>query len=230
MLNVSVSTSAKDVQRSLDALARKQLPFATAKALTAVAKRVQADEQKAMKGVLDRPTPFTVNAVAVKGARKSDLQAVVYVRDIAAKYLEPFEFGGDHKLIGKGITWLNPKNGLPLNQYGNLTKSMLARLKGRSDVFVGKVKTKNGEVISGVWQRPYIRANQKVRGVSRRNGLVNHTTNTTGRLKLLMRFGDEMPVKQHLNYRVRAKQTINAIFDAELSKAMTEALATAKLK
>lgn len=227
-LDISVRSNLRDVQRSLTDLERKQLPFATAKALTSVGKLVQAAEQKGMRAVLDRPTPFTVNSVGVKAARKNDLTAVVYVRDIAASYLEPFEFGGKHKLIGKGRTWLNPKNGVALNQYGNLSRNKLNQLKGRPDVFIGKVKTKSGEVIDGVWQRPYIRDNQKLRGSSRKHGLVNAKTNTTGRLKLLLRFGDAMPVRQHLGYRSRAKTVVAASIEAEWSRALAQAMRSAR--
>src|SRR5260364_230365 len=45
-----------------------------------------------------------------RAARKTQPEAVVYIRDIAASYLNPYEVGGEHKLIGTGKTWLNPKD------------------------------------------------------------------------------------------------------------------------
>jgi len=228
MFDISIRSNISALQRSLGRFANEQLPFATAKALTGIAKRVQDAEKNAIRTIFDRPTPFTVNAVAVRGARKSMLAATVYVKDIAASYLQPYEDGGNHKMIGSGRTWLNPKNGMQLNQYGNLSRARLAQLRARPDVFIGKVKTKRGEVIDGVWQRPYIRDNQKLRGMSRRHGLVNDQTNTRGRLKLLIRFGDPMPVTKRLNFIERARQVIAANIEREFFKAVEEAMRTSR--
>lgn len=223
MIDVSVRSNLKAAQSSLSALAQRQIPFATASALTALAKRVAAEERKALSRVFDRPTPFTLNAIGVRAARKTNLQATVFMKDIAASYLAPYEFGGVHKLNGRAM--LVPK-GTPTNQYGNLPKAVLARLKGRTDVFIGPVKTKNGDVINGVWQRPYIRDNQKLRGMSRMHGLVNAKTNTTGKLKLLIRFTDTQEVTKHLGYMARAKVCVAAHFNEEFSRAMTQAMAS----
>ncbi|SDH05679.1 MULTISPECIES: hypothetical protein [unclassified Duganella] len=224
MFDVSIRSNLREMQRGLDTFARKQLPFASARALTAIGRRVQEGEQGGMRSLFDKPTPFTVKSVGVKAARKNDLVATVYVRDIAASYLEPYEFGGNHKLIGAGRTWLNPKNGMQLNQYGNLSRSKLSQLRGRPDVFIGKVKTKGGQVIDGVWQRPHIRDNQKLRGMSRRHGLVDAKSNTSGRLKLLIRFGDPIAVTQKLNYRSRAKTIIAANVEREFWQALEDAM------
>ncbi|MFP3428751.1 hypothetical protein SB781_03275 [Paraburkholderia sp. SIMBA_061] len=179
-----------------------------------------------MPEVFDRPTPFTINSVAVKGARKTDLEARVFIKDIAAAYLEPYEFGGNHKLIGRGKTWLNPKDRTLLNQYGNFSKSALQRLESRPDVFVGTIKTKSGDSIGGVWQRPQ---NAKVIKRTGKRGVAIRGVNTTGHLKLLVRFGDALPVKRHLEFGDRALESVDANFDGEFEKAMAKALATAKL-
>ena len=219
----SIRTNIRDVQKTLSAFANKQIPFATTLTLTGLAKKVQGAEVKAMSDIFDRPTPFTLHSVGVTAARKNNLQATVFVKDIAAAYLEPFEFGGNHKLLAGGRTWLNPKNDVPLNQYGNLARNKLKQLQGRSDIFIGKVKTKSGETIDGVWQRPAVRLNQPVRGKSKAL-----PGNMTGRLKLLVRFGDAIPVRQHLGYRERAKKVIEANFNAEFGKALAKAMASAK--
>ena len=86
----------KDLSAQLQSV-RKQIPFATAQALTSVARKIEAAEN-AFKRHLENPTPFTVNSVKSFGARKGNLRAKVFVMDTAASYLEPFEFGGQHKL------------------------------------------------------------------------------------------------------------------------------------
>ncbi|WP_434663488.1 hypothetical protein P5W99_24470 [Paraburkholderia sp. A3BS-1L] len=225
MFQISVADDIKKLRKSLIDLEKQQLPFATAKALTAVAKNAQAAEKEVMPEVFDRPTPFTVNSVAVKGARKSDLEARVFIKDIAAAYLEPFEFGGNHKLLGSGRTWLNPKDKTLLNQYGNFSKTALKRLQARPDIFIGNVKTSSGETIGGVWRRPPSARVTKVRG--KRGSVVQGSPR--GHLKLLVRFGDARPVRQHMEFGERAFEVVDATFEREFETAMREAIATAKL-
>lgn len=220
-MDISVQTNLRQIQRQFGAFAEKQIPFATAMALTGIGKRVQVDEKKQFSHVLDRPTPFTLNAVSVRAARKSDLRAVVYVKDKAAGYLAPYESGDVQKVNGRAV--LNPKAS-SVNQYGNLPRNLIARLKGRSDVFIGPIKTKGGEVINGVWQRPYMRGGTgKVRG----NSKLGRGFNTSGALKLLVRFTDPQPTTKRLGYRTTAKASIDRHFKAEFTLALSRAMATA---
>ena len=227
MITISVRAEIQAAMRNLSDLEKKQVPFATATMLTALARLAQTAEKQALPKVFDRPTPFTVNSVAVKGARKSSLEAKVFVKDIAAAYLAPFEFGGMHKLVGAGRTWLNPKDRGLLNQYGNFSKSALDRLKARPDVFVGTVHTRSGEAIGGVWQRP---APTKVIQTPGKRATKLRGANKTGHLKLLVRFGDAQPVKQHLEFGMRAESVVKANAGAEFAKALAKAVATAKRK
>ncbi|WP_353191398.1 hypothetical protein [Pandoraea pnomenusa] len=224
--SVSVSKDLAKISKSLSKLETKQLPFATAQALNAVAGNVNAAERKALPEVFDRPTPFTVNAVAVKRARKTNLEALVYIKDIAASYLAPYEFGGNHKLVGSGRTWLNPKDSALLNQYGNLSRTTLRRLSGRPDVFIGTVKTKAGQSIGGVWQRP---ASSKRGADLRKRGVAMRGANKTDHLKLLIRFGDAKPVRRRLEFGERAFEVVDETFEAEFERSMAAAIATARL-
>jgi hypothetical protein len=183
------------------------LPFATAIALTGLAKIVQAGEQKAIGSVFDRPTPFTLNSVGVTAARKNSPVAVVFVKDVAAKYLEPYEAGGTNKLNSKAL--LKPVN-TTLNQFGNIPRSRLATLKGKTNVFIGKVKGKGGTEVDGVWQR------------------IPPSKGKPASLKLLIRFGDAHPVRQRLNYRQRAEALVAQNFNREMGAALAKAVATAK--
>lgn len=130
----------KDLTSQLQLL-KKQMPFALSQALTSVARDIAAAEKTALISRLESPTPFTVNAVGSTGARKSNLQAKVFVRDIAASYLVPFEFGGQHKLNSSAL--LNPKK-IKLNKYGNLPRNKLNQLKAKDNVFIGEVGSRNG--------------------------------------------------------------------------------------
>ncbi|MGA3845966.1 hypothetical protein ACI2UC_20305 [Ralstonia nicotianae] len=103
MLHLNVRMDVKALQKSLDALASKQLPFAVAQAINAVAKKAQAEERANLAKVLDKPTPFTLNSISVKLANKSNLTAMVYVKDIAVAYLLPYEAGGLNKLNSRAL-------------------------------------------------------------------------------------------------------------------------------
>lgn len=206
MLTISVRSDIRGVARALDDFARKQLPFATAQAINATAQAVKLAEQENMRKVLDAPTPFTVNSVAIKRATKSNPVALVYVKPVAAAYLLPYEIGGTNKLNSQAL--LKPI-GAKVNQYGNLPRNLVKRLTGKPNVFVGKVQTKGG-LVDGVWQR-----SKQTRG--KRAGL-----------KLMVKFEDAHQATQRLDFRGVGKRTVAATFRAELDKAMAKALASAR--
>lgn len=200
---------------------QKQIPFATAQALTSTARKIQAAEKTALSRKLENPTPFTVNAVGSAGARRDNLVARVFVRDIAASYLEPFEFGGDHKLNSQAL--LNPKN-IKLNKYGNLTRNKMAQLKAKPDVFVGEI-----DGVNGVWQRK--KATKGKKNAKRRKRSQNGTRQPRLKKtapKLLVRFGDALPVKPVLGYMDRAQAMAANLMQTELSRAMAAAMASAR--
>ena len=153
-------------------LIKNQIAFASALALTALIKRVQQGEQENEKNVLDRPRPFTTGAIGYVSATKASQEAKLFVKDLTAAYLAPYELGGLNTLNGKAL--LKPVGAREdLDEFGNLPRTYLRSIIGvggavkdkqtgllkptskagiRSDVFIGKVKTARG-VVDGVWQR-----------------------------------------------------------------------------
>lgn len=129
-----------DLLAALAALSEKDAPFITAYALTATAKDIEAAEKQSMQDVFDRPTNWTLNALAIKPATKTDLNAIVFFRDgggtPAWKYLSPEVEGGDrrHKsfelrLIRQGLMkdteFAVPGKGTKLDGNGNIPGSTL---------------------------------------------------------------------------------------------------------
>jgi hypothetical protein len=223
MFEISIKSNVDQIQKQLSALAYKQIPFASATAATNLAKEVKDAEVRNMQKVLDKPTPFTLRSVGVKAARKDLPIATIFVKDIAADYLEPYEFGGTNKLNSKAL--LDPVNA-KVNQYGNLPRNAIKKYLSMPGVFVGPVKTKKGEVINGIWQRPFMRANQKIRGKS--SVPVGSNTNNGGRLLLLVRFKDAHPVTQHLGWFDVATKIVYGRFNKVFGAALAKAIATAK--
>lgn len=208
----------KDLSRQLKQL-QKQIPFATAQAMTSVVRDIAAAQKVALGRKLESPTPFTVNSVGSAGARKNNLRAKVFVRDVAAEYLEPFEFGGEHKLNSQAL--LNPKN-IKLNKYGNMPRNKLSQLKAKPNVFVGEV---NG--VDAVWQRRKPKKAKKKRARRSANG-TRRPKRKQRAPKLLVRFGDALPVTPTLDYMNRSRSMAAGFMPGALSRAIEEAIRTAK--
>lgn len=230
MISISVRSNAANLQRQLRDLAQKQLPFAVAQGINKTAARVAEAEEQNIRDTFKSPTPFTQNSVGVRKARKSSLTATVYLKDIAAAYLQPYETGGVHKLNSRAL--LNPKD-IKLNRYGQLSKGTLAKLKGRPDVFIGPVKTKDGDVIDGVWQRPTNTQRVSMLGANGKRLTKIHKLDADknggrGQLKLLMRFGDALPVNKQLGWGKKAQEIVKKWIDRDMAEAMAEAIRTAK--
>lgn len=200
---------------------RKQIPFATAQAMTVVVRKIEDAQKVAMQRNLDNPTPFTVKSVKSRGARKSDLKAKVFVMNTAAAYLEPFETGGVHKLNGSAL--LNPKD-IKLNKYGNLPRNKLSSLKSKENTFIGDIGG-----VNGVWQRKKAKKGKK--GRKRLQRSPNGTRRDKKKQpmpKLLIRFGDALPVEPVLGYQDRAMKMTQALLPQEINRAIAEAIRTAK--
>ncbi|SUX97444.1 hypothetical protein [Citrobacter youngae] len=209
----------KDLSQQLKQV-QKQLPFATAQAMTKVVRHIETAQKVALERHLESPTPFTVKSVGSVAARKNNLTAKVFVRDTAAGYLEPFELGGEHKLSGSAL--LNPKN-IKLNKYGNLPRNKLSQLKAKPNTFIGDVGG-----VNAVWQR---RKAKTKKGKKRAKRSPNGTRRDKVKQrapKLLIRFGDALPVQPTLGYMDRANTMANALLPSVLNQAIAQAIRTAR--
>lgn len=137
-----IGTSA--LQKKFDQLG-DQVPFAVAVGLTRIAQRAQSDAERGIVQRIDRPTPFTQRAVAIKTATKRRPEAVVFIKDRQGEYLRILETGGIERPKRKALV---VPVGARLNQYGNLRRRQVKNLLARKDVFSGRV---NG--VAGIWQR-----------------------------------------------------------------------------
>ncbi len=226
-----ISIDVETVTRMLDDLEKKQVPFATAKALTATAQHVKQELEQEMKRVFDRPTPYTLKALFLKAARKKDLIATVGLKDwaykgtAATKYLMPQIEGGargpkrsEALLRGRGILGNNqyivPGKGTRLNKYGNMTRGQiqkaLSNLKAQRDSYQNTTNKKKvayfaGKIngTPGIWER---------RG---------------RRVKPLFIFVKQPRYTKRFQFYQVAERTAAEHFEDEFDKALTQALATA---
>lgn len=231
VMDISVRVDVKQLTKNLGALADKQIPFATAQALNKLGTIIKNAETANLEKVFPTLTPFTRGSVAVLRANKGNPTVTVLIKDRAARYLDPYEVGGRRVLNSRAL--LNPKD-VALNQYGNLPKGKLKALKANPNVFIGSVTfKKSGETVSGVWLRP-ARGEQSKKGRRAGYGTKGDTTksgmgkNVRSGLKLLIRFGDALPVKQRLHYQSKARALVQGHFRQCFEDAMAQAMATAK--
>lgn len=233
MIEFDFRSNIKAIERKLSDLAWKQVPFATAQAINAVSAQIIEAERKNEVAVLDRPRPFTTNAVRMMRANKSTLCATIFMMDKTAKYLDPYQFGGNNALNGKAL--LKPVDAVKdLDQYGNLPRNFLQKLKGRQDIFIGPVKTRAG-IVNGVWQRAADDTGKTTSTRITKTGKVitrkvaGYVPDKEGRrLKLLIKFTDAHKVRQHLDWFGVAQRVLARNFNKEFGRALGRAIRSAK--
>ncbi len=213
---LSIKVDAGPLKRQLAALG-KQLPFALATAINDLAFRAMRAENDAITHLFKHPKPFTQSATQVeRRATKANLAAVVSLRPNRARYLAPYETGGVHALSGRAL--LNPKD-IGLDQFGQLPRNIIKRLQSRKDIFIGTFKG-----IKGVWQKFDRAPTGRGRGRPKKG---QNTPPAPGQgVKLLIRFGDALPVHQRLGFRARATGVVRAEAPAALAAAIAKALAS----
>lgn len=147
MVTINIKHDLKDTIRLLDTRVRRQLPFATSKALNETAKLVQSAVQESLAEKLDRPTPFVLKSIFIKYSNKQNLQAVVFLRDhqlsknpnsLSEQIQQQFR-GGPRirsRLEGaltragliSGNEYVSPGAGAKLDQYGNISRGQVQQL------------------------------------------------------------------------------------------------------
>ena len=143
-LSMSISSPVRHVKRTM-AKVQKDLAFVEASALTRTAKDVQKAMPALMEREIDKPTPFTKKAFAVRPATKARRVARIFIKDRQADYLRRIIAGGTRRPKRTAIV-------VPVkarrNRYGNLSRGYLQKQLAKPNVFSGRV---NG--VGGIWQR-----------------------------------------------------------------------------
>ncbi len=214
--------------KELDHLEREQLPFALALTATWTAQDVQAEEKKVISGVFDNPTPYVINSVRVKAAKKNNPIAAVWINDGSsgkggniANTLSAQIWGGKRKAKGftmvmrsKGILksnqYLTAAPNAKRNQYGNISKASLRKVISDLENPTGRIK--------------YFMLNDES-GVS--NAWNNVIWKKLGRndMEPFLLISDEAPsYKKRLPFFEVAERVINKQLPANFEKAMDYAI------
>lgn len=147
MLDYVVTGDVSQITRHLSDLSRRQVPFATASALTKTAKFVQQKIREEMPRVFDRPTRYTLNSTWVRAATKARLWAEVKIKDDLAtragvvppiKWLAPQIYGGSrgHKGFERALQRIGkmppgfavPASSMPRDASGNVSKGQIVKI------------------------------------------------------------------------------------------------------
>lgn len=160
MIQISVQHNIDEVTRWLTDVQRKQVPFATAKALTDTAKQVQAELKREMLAEFDNPSPYTKNSTYSTSANKATLTAEVGIKNKGlrvppATLLKEHFTGGQRggKPMERAMVALGalpagwravPGQGLKLDAYGNPNRNqvreILGSLKNKTAIYKGRGK------------------------------------------------------------------------------------------
>lgn len=144
-MTTTIKLNSKNFDKKLNDLARDQMPFAAARALTLTAKDAQKLLKIKMKSVFDRPTPYILNSTRIRPAKKRDLKATVLFKNESFKSQAPSEYmlvhtkGGtrpdkrSEKLLRSRGLLPNgyqavPGAGVRLNRYGNVTRGQIQKV------------------------------------------------------------------------------------------------------
>ncbi|GGJ14076.1 hypothetical protein [Neoroseomonas lacus] len=198
MLTMSFAAEFRRLEMTLGNFGRTQLPIAAATALTRTAELGRDHVKSGMPHTFDRPTPFSVNGISIVPARKTRLEARIFVKDVQAEYLRLQELSGMRQPKKRAL--ITPA-AIALNQYGNITRRGLASAKRKKSTFVGTVKG-----IGGFWERD----------------------EEAGTVKLLARFDGPKRVTPHPFFFPRVEAVMRRDFDRLMGEAIAWAMRTAR--
>lgn len=134
VVEISVRDNVREAGRYLDRVRKQAVTRAAAKAITFTAERGQKDTEALIPQVFSNPTPFTRRAIRKTTARPSQLEAMVYIKDLSLTrdhYLVVHTTGGGRQQKPSerrlGWYWVTSKYA-ETNRYGNLTRGTMSKI------------------------------------------------------------------------------------------------------
>ena len=218
----------KELQGDIDNLVRKQIPFATAKALTKTGQKIKIAIVQEMKRVFNNPTPYTLNSLQLTPATKQSLVATVWFKEFggkgtaATKYLTPQVYGGSRSMKRsekKLGSYYVPGGAIRLNKYGNITPGNITKIMSNLRLFSEKgfsmnratgsskyfvIRNRQGRLIPGVWER------------------------TKKEVKPMLIFTNNPNYQKRLPFFEVAEKVFNATIQQEFNQAFEDAIRTAR--
>lgn len=136
-MDISVKPDVKQLTKKLNAIQRRQLPFATSKAPNSLSFQVKDIVTKSLPQFLHNPTPYLGKGFQIEQSNKQKLLAQFVFRSrtfgkgkgsvFQSEIMHRLFGGGTRKPKGRAIAVLFPKNRKP-NIAGNLPRGLVAKL------------------------------------------------------------------------------------------------------
>jgi hypothetical protein len=221
-MQIDIRSDVKDLTKSLNRIQRKQIPFATSRAINTLAFDVRKTLQDGLDIHMDRPTPYTKRGVQVEKSTKKDLVAEVGFRSktfgkgrgeaTQASYMKRQIEGGTRKARSKAIPVPVPKN-LKTNKYGSIVRGKVKRLLQDKDKYFSGVP-KGIPDAPGIWQR--MPANSK------------RKKNRGGKIRMVIAWEPKTQYKSRFPFKRIVETTIKTNFRRRFDFELREALKTAR--
>jgi hypothetical protein len=143
---ITVKANLEEITRKLGTLTKGDLRFAAAKSLTQTAQAVRTATLLEMQRRFDRPTPYTMRALAVDPAKKDALVSAVFLRTDNPSKGTPWVKALGAEFVGGQRHWRRfegamlrtgimppglaavPGKGAKLDAYGNIPVSLITQL------------------------------------------------------------------------------------------------------
>lgn len=199
MIEISVRSNIKELSKKLSALAYKQLPFATSRAINDTVQDCRKSFADTTRKVFNNPVPRTTNALRYKNSTKGNLTARVWINDDPGKGIAParylsaeitggtrhqkrFEKALQMRGLMKSGSFAMPSDSVPRDANGNVPGSFYVRILSYLGAFGEQGYRAN---MTDKTRRRMARMGRTARGFKTINGAMYFVSNGTGRTKHL---------------------------------------------
>jgi hypothetical protein len=248
-MTVSMKINTAELERKVAALsqaAARQIPFATALALTRTAQAGQKLLKAEIATAFDKPTPWIKRSPTIERATKKNLTAALFIRDTGeranqATYLKEWFSGGarrqkpyERALAGIGI--LPPGyvtvagNSMPTDAYGNIQRKVLTEVFGALKTRVRQFKGRGRrQTLVGYF---VVKPNDPDRRVAHLAPGIWRREQSSGKSSRppvpVLLFVSKATYRQTIDLPGIARKAIDANFNTQFDAALDRALRTAK--
>ncbi len=192
---IKIKADFKKVKRWLTKVEKKQIPFATAKAITQTLQIAKRDVIRQLNIDIDRPTSFTRRGFRVERAEKSTLTGRLFILPKQNEYLRFQIFGGLRLPKGQAITLPPAKKmagGVRRDKFGNVPRAQRARQL----LAKGAVSASFGGV-AGIWKIPKKTKTGKTRKGQRTQLMLAYTSKAVYRKRYRFFESGQRSIQRH---------------------------------